>query len=82
MNKTIEIIINGKGYEPCEVVEHTDYAIGYSVNLVTKDGKFACVTQFDGHMSVDKGENEAMARESYQDEVERMDRLYVRKTDD
>lgn len=80
--KTINLIINGKGYEPCEVVEHIDYAIGYSVNLVTKDDKFACVTQFDGNMSVDIGENKAMARESYQDEVERMDKLYVRKTDD
>lgn len=85
MNKIIEMPINGYNghYEPCEVVEHIDYAIGYSVNLVTKDGKFACVTQYEHGMEIDfAGEDEAMAWESYQNELERMDGLYVRKTDD
>ena len=83
MNKTINLIINGKGYEPCEVVEHIDYAIGYSVNLATKDGKFACVTQYQHNMEIYyAGKDEAWARKAYQNELERMDGLYVRKTDD
>lgn len=80
--KTINLIINGKD-EPCEVVEHIDYAIGYSVNLVTKDGKFACVTQYEHSKEVYfAGKDKAWAQEAYQSEVERMDGLYVRKTDD